>query len=350
MTCQDCGYELQDGQRVPYSGRSSAVDVFLDLDASKEKDANDCSCLTDKFACLALWNMPDSGRDTGWYWLFYDKDAASDAPLIGFYQGRLSRLYRVLNTGPGMYSSPSHFNAGGAPAMGIDMPFHFRAHDLRSTQRTRREWGLYVSTKAELQPTDQIQAIAPERNSLAGLNLSHLAAAGFEYPDPPGGWPPPYMEPAAYSRLVQQIQSFQIPVHWMLVEFRRMWIGAKCVWPGPCAGSSEDVEYLLNRTEQLVRLWQGILVNGNGPFDPWWTGYQPGTQIMYMWPRILAILDFPSTTLEQKARAKAVAAWLASVYWDNDYVPLDFDTGDGLGNANQAVQMYQVPGTPRASP
>ena len=154
------------------------------------------------------------------------------------------------------------------------------------------------------------------------------------------------MERDTYNRLVQQIQSFQIPVHWMLVEFKRMWIGAKCVYPpGPCEGGSEDVEYLLNRTEQLVTLWQGILVNGNGPFDPWWTGYQPGMEIMYMWPRILAILNYPATTPDQKARAKAVAAWLASVYWNNDYVPLDVDTGDGLGNPNQALQMYQFRAT-----
>jgi hypothetical protein len=339
---QDCGYEVANGQPVPYSGRSSAVDVFLDLDAATEKDANDCSCSERTFACLALWNMPNSGQNTGWYWLFYDNDAASDAPLIGFYQGRLSRLYRVINTGPGMYASPSHFNAGGAPATGIDMPFHFRGHDLRSTQRTRREWGLYVSTKAELRPTDQAQAIAEERNSLTGLNLTHQAAVGFEYPDPPAGWPPPYMDRAAYARLVEQIQSFQIPVHWMLREFSRMWIGQLCVYPpGPCAGTADDVEYLLNRVEQMVALWQQILVHGSGPFDPWWTGYQPGTQIMYMWPRVLAILDYPNATPQQKARAKAAAAWLASVYWDNDYVPLDIDTGDGLGNANQAVQMYQ---------
>ena len=143
VSCQDCGYELQNGEKVPYSGRSSAVDVFIDVDVSTDKDADDCWCNERKFSCLALWNMPTMA-DTSWYWLFYDKDASAESPLIGFYEGRISRLHRIINTGPGMFTSPAHFSANGTPAAGINMTMHFRGHNLWSTQWGRDANGGFV--------------------------------------------------------------------------------------------------------------------------------------------------------------------------------------------------------------
>src|SRR5258706_13405581 len=82
-----------------------------------------------------------------------------------------------------------------------------RGADGRSTQRTRREWALYVGMKGELRDAAEIQPIGIERNALAGINLTRLTTYIFEYPEPPGGWPPPYQDRESYERFVRRIQT-----------------------------------------------------------------------------------------------------------------------------------------------
>jgi hypothetical protein len=82
-----------------------------------------------------------------------------------------------------------------------------------------------------------------------------------------------------------------------------------------------------------------ILVNQNGIFDTWWHYYQPGLVWGPSLTRALAVLHGDVATPSQRARTKAVAAFAASVFWDNDYVPWDVDSGEGTGNINQGDQF-----------
>jgi len=113
------------------------------------------------------------------------------------------------------------------------------------------------------------------------------------------------------------------------------------MWQG---NSTADTELVVAHLEQFAYHWQNILVNQNGIFDTWWHYYQPGLAWEPLLTRALAVLNSSAATPSQAARVKAVAALAASVFWDDDYVPWDVDSGEGTGNANQGDQysMYRA--------
>ncbi len=325
-----CGYTLVGGTRSPYAGYT---DAFYELSYETPRDSGYlCSSNTIKYA--PLWYITNSGRETGWYWMFYDSVASRSAPLVGYYIGRTSRYLGAVFCGPGLYTSPSHFAAGNQPAAGITMHAGFRGPDGRSYQRTRREWALFVGTKEDLSAPSDIQPIGIERNILSGINLTRLASYSLNVSDPIGGWPPPYTSRATYDQFVKRIHTdsaYRSYVYKVSPEIRDlidMWTG----------NSAADVEVMVSRIEQLIQHWQHILVNRNGTFDSWWHYYQPGLAWSPKLERLLAVLNSPAATFEQKERAKSAAAFAASVFWDNDYVPWDPDTAEGTGNINQAAQ------------
>ena len=326
----DCGYSLQGSAKstyVPYT------DAFVDLSYNSPKDsAYLCAANNIKFA--PIWYMANSGRDTGWYWELYNASGSSSSPVIGYYIGRTSRYLTPIYAGPGVYTSPAHFASNQAPAAGITMHVALRGADGRSTQRTRREWALYVSTNADLQDPALPQPIGIERNVLAGINLTRLATYVFEYPDPAGGWPPPYQDRATYEQFVQRVQTDQAFANSIssgepeLRDLIPLWQG----------NTSEDVEVVVSHLEQFALHWQNILVNQNGDFDTWWHYYQPGLVWGPLLTRVLAVLNCAAATPAQRDRTKAVAAFASSVFWDDDYVPWDVDSGEGTGNINQGDQ------------
>ena len=329
-TSIDCGYSLQGSAKtkyVPYS------DAFFDISYRSPKDSSYvCNSSTDKFA--PVWYMANSGYNTGWYWQFYDSQGSGASPLVGYYLGRTSRYLTPLFAGPGLYTSPAHFAANDAPAAGITMHVALRGPDGRSTQRTRREWVLYVSTKADLADSHNVPPIGIERNVLAGINLTRLATYVFEYPDPRGGWPAPYADSASYRKFVNHVRTdsrFRNDVNATAPELRDL----VSMWQG---NSAADIELVVSHLQQFAYHWLNILVNQNGNFDSWWHYYQPGLVWEPLLTRALVVLNSSVATPFQIARTKAVAALAASIFWDDDYVPWDVDSGEGTGNANQGDQ------------
>lgn len=329
-TSLDCGYSLNGSVRSAYL---PYTDAFLDLSYGSPKDSSYvCDANHVKFA--PIWYLASTGSNTGWYWEFYNSAGSPSSPLIGYYLGRTSQYVTSLFAGPGVYTSPSHFAANQAPAAGITMSVALRGTDGRSTQRTRREWALYIGTNADLRDSTQPQPIAIERNVMAGINLTRLQTYVFDYPDPAGGWPPPYQDRASYDRFVQRFQTdpaFVSHVNNVAPELRDL----VSMWRG---NTTEDIELVVSHLEQFAFHWQNVLVNKDGIFDSWWHYYQPGLIWGPLLTRTMAVLNSSIATPLQRERTKAVAAFAASVFWDDDYVPWDADTGDGTGNANQGDQ------------
>jgi hypothetical protein len=325
-----CGYSLQGSDKIPYM---PYTDALVELRLSRAKDSSYlCSASTLKFA--PIWYLANSGRDTGWYWQLYSSSASASSPLIGYYIGRESRYITPIYAGPGVYTNPSHFASDNHPAAGITMHVGLRGPDARTAQRTRREWALYVSTKSDLRDPAQIQPIGIERNILAGINLTRLATYVFEFPDPLDGWNPPYQDRASSAAFVERIQHeprFRDDVNRDAPELHdlvQMWAG----------NQTSDVELVVSNLEQFAHHWSQILVNGNGNFDAWWHYYQPGLVWEPLLARVMAVLASDVALPSQKERTKAVAAFAAHVFWDDDYVPWDQDTMEGTGNSNQGWQ------------
>jgi hypothetical protein len=48
--------------------------------------------LRDRQACSAMFAWNPWASDTGWYWMFYNKNAVGSAPVVGVFVGKASRL------------------------------------------------------------------------------------------------------------------------------------------------------------------------------------------------------------------------------------------------------------------
>lgn len=330
-TSMTCGYSIRGSAKIPYVPYTDAI---VDIPPDSNEDAS-YACGANSLRVAPIWYLPATGVDTGWYWQLYDSKAPDSAPLIGYYIGRTSRYVTPLFAGPGLYISQSHFSANKSPAAGVTMFVAQRSADGRSVQRTRREWQIYVGTKADLRDPTGTQPIGVERNVLAGINLSHLARYVFEYPDPPDGWPPPFQDRDAYAGMVQQVRrdsSYRNSLAASAPDMRDL----ISMWT---SDTPLGVEPVVSHLEQFALHWLNILVNTNGNFDPWWHYYQPGLVWEPLLTRAMAVLNSEAATPAQRSRVKVVAALAASIFWDNDYVPWDVDSGEGTGNANQGDQF-----------
>src|SRR3989442_15240309 len=113
--------------------------------------------------------MANSGRDTGWYWEFYDSAGSDSSPLIGYYIGRTSRYLTPIFSGPGVYTSPAHFAAEKGQAAGVTMSVALRGADGRSTQRARRGLGLDVGAERGTGGAGGIRPARVERGGPGGV-------------------------------------------------------------------------------------------------------------------------------------------------------------------------------------
>lgn len=334
VSSQACGYSLRNGAKinhVPYT------DAFLDLPATA---VSGYQCATGMLRHAPSWYLPSSGGDTGWYWNLYRAGSGANAPMMGYFVGRASRLITPLHAGPGIYTSPNHFAANGARAAGITFHVALRAPNTMSTQRTRREWMIYAGTVGELRDPAATQPVALERNGLAYINLTRLATYRLEYADPPQGWPTPFSDRSTYQQMVNRVRTdsaYRLNLYNVAPEVRDL-------LPFWQENTPAAVELLVSHMEQFAFNWQQIMVNRDGGYDAWWHYYQPAIVWQPFASRVLAVLNSSAATAAQKTRVKAVAAFVASVLWDNDNVPWDLDSGEGAGTANQGVQyaMYRA--------
>ena len=69
--------------------------------------------------------------------------------------------------------------------------------------------------------------------------------------------------------------------------------------------------------------------------------YQLGLQTSPATAVLNAILMDSNATAAQKTTAKAALALFGSIFWDNDWLPIDNTTGDSVGLANQIQQYLQ---------
>src|SRR5262249_2896787 len=81
--------------------------------------------------------------------------------------------------------------------------------------------------------------------------------------------------------------------------------------------------------------------NGDSRFDGPLHYYQLGLQTSPETAVLNAVLMDSNATNAQKTMAKAALALFGSLLWDNDWFPIDNDSGDGGGLANQYQQYMQ---------
>jgi hypothetical protein len=301
-----------------------------------------------------LTAYPAASHAAGWYVEMYNSTAGAAAPVVGFYIGRGSKqVYSAIGPSqPGIYTSNTHWITKAQDA-GIQVDTLLRGPDnstpcvtLPCEAVVHRNWGIFASTQADLLAMGAHQPIADEQNELTGINLSRLYTYQLVYNDPPDGWQPLYMSAAGAAQLQSWVQN-----------------GTAVCGSPTCYATLLSHSDGSPATQALVAMWQGnsaaavqtalatptnlaaqlvhVLTAGDNRFDQTLGYYGLGLQSSPQTVVLNAVLTNANATAAQKTLAKAELALFGSIFWDNDWFPIDNKSGSGVGLANQIEQYLQ---------
>ena len=320
-------------------------DAYLDLTFSSDRPASN-SCGPRGYRKLLSHYAP-AAPSAPYYLMLYRSTASTSGPVVGIYTGRPSQLlYSAIGPSmPGLYTSDKHWISGTQDA-GIQVDTLLRAADATTTRIVHRNWAIWTSTQAEILRPGAHQPISAEQSALANINLSHLYTYQLVYPDPPGGWKWMYLTPHGAAELVAAVRNgtavcgsadcYSNVLH--NSEGSQYGTTLLGMWK---AGNAGAVQKALDTATGLARFLCNTLANGDNRFSTFIGYYELGLRSSPETAVLNAILMDRNTTPEQSKLAKAELALFGSVFWDNDWFPIDNDTGEGSGLTNQYQQYLQ---------
>jgi hypothetical protein len=334
---REYGYE-PDGRPLQPSHERKGLDAQVDL--QYDRPVLPSYVRTDNtWAPLALWDR--WAANTGWYWQLFDSKARGEANLVGIFAGRASRALSAGRSGVSLYTLPAAMNAG-ARAAGFAIFSYRRGPEGRIYPRSRFQWGLFVGTKGDdLKAPSEVQSINIQMNLHGGINLNKVYRYALDFPDPPGGYGGLFMNRAAVDALKRELRQDQAGAHGKGVygylynadPYSRPLID---LWADLGTQKLSEAVTVVNKTATDMLM---TLVDGEGIQSTDVGYWQGGLAAMRDGIWIDQILADPRTSAEQRRQMKAAAALFAYVLWDNDFVPLDNDSGFNLGTANMPVQQ-----------
>ena len=320
-------------------------DAFIDLTYSSDRLAS-YICSASAYRKL-LVNYPPAAHAAGWYSILYNSAAGSAAPAVGFYAGRSSRQ-SFSATGPsmpGIYSSNNHWISRTTDS-GLQVDNLLRGPDACTTTLVHRNWAIWVSTQADLLAPASHQPIADDQNSLTGINLSRLYTYQLVFPDPPNGFTWQYLPSASMNTLIANVRNGtslcgSVNCYYDLLSSSESSNWGRAIlnmWQG---NSSAAVQTALNSGLQLAQRISQTLASGDNHFDSPLGYYQLGLNTSPETAVLNAVLMDSNSTSAQKASAKATLALFGCLFWDNDWFPIDNNSGEGGGLSNQIQQYLQ---------
>jgi hypothetical protein len=334
-----------------WSEADPAYDAFQDLTYTSDMPAS-YNCTPGSSHHKLLTDYPSAEHAAGWYFEFYQISAGAASPVVGMFSGDFSKDW-FSATGPalpGPYTSNSHWITG-AQAAGIQVDNLLRgpantyvtaAHNYA----VHRNWGIFVSTNADILSSTSHQPIQNEQNLLTGINLSRLYTYQLSYPDPPGGWTWLYLSPSSANQLISWVQNGTSVCGSVNCYYNLLYNSETSTWGRTLlnmwqGNSTAAVQTALNGAISLAQRILQMLAAGDNHFDDALGYYQLGLQTSPETAVINAILMDSNTTPAQKATAKAALALFGSLFWDDDWFPIDNTTGESDGLSNQIEQYLQ---------
>ena len=327
------------------AGLYPAPDGYLDLTYSANRPAAYiCSAASYR---KTMVNYPSADHAAGWYSVLYNSTAGPSAPAVGVYEGRFSQQITSAYgpSTPGVYTSNKHWISNTTDG-GLQVDNLLRSPSAQTTTLVHRNWAIWVSTQADLLTPSLHQPIADEQNSLTGINLSRLYTYQLVYPDPPGGWQWQYLSAANANRLISWVQNGTQVCGSVNCYYNLLYSSESSQWGRAIlnmwqANSSAAVQTALNLAVQVAQNLTHVLAAGDNRFDGNFGYYQLGLQTSPATAVLNAVIMNPNTTPAQKTTAKACLALFGSLFWDDDWWPIDNNSGDSVGLANQIEQYLQ---------
>jgi len=332
-----------------WSEADPAYDAFQDLTYTSDMPAS-YSCVPGSAHRRLVTDYPAAEGDGGWYYEFYQSTGGASAPVVGMFSGDFS-LDWYSATGPSMpgaYTSNAHFITG-ARAAGIEVDVWLRGANGSTVgadhnYAVHRNWGIFVSTQADLLAPTVHQPIQDEQNTLTGINLSRLYTYQLSYPDPSGGWQWQYLPGGSATQIVSWVRN-GTPVCGSVTCYYNLLYNSQpqarpilAMWQGNSTGA---VQTALDTGIALAQRVGQILASGDNHFENNLGYYQLGLYTVPETAILNAVLMDNNATAAQKTTAKAALGLFGSLFWDNDWFPIDNNTGGSVGLSNQIQQYLQ---------
>jgi len=323
------GYE-PDGQTYRVGHTRPALDAQVDLRYDRPM-ASQYVSNEGGWRWMSVWDP--WAADTGWYWQLFDEQAPAHANLLGIFAGRASRALGAAFSGVGIYTSLPG-NGKGRQA-GLTVQSYRRSADGRVFPRTRFQWGLFLGTKADLAPPDQVQPVNRQMNLHAGVGLAKIHRYALQFPDPARGYGSLYMDAESVKRVRARLRVDRA-YHRELYSAEPSSRALMDMWTDTTGNKAREA---LKAVTDVAKDLLEDLVNGPGTYSFRFGYWHGGLEMMRKGLWLDQLLGSPVLTAEERARAKATAVLFANVLWDDDFVPLFTEHGLNLGTANMPVQQ-----------
>lgn len=351
------------------SNAHPVTDGYIDLTYTSDRAAgSQCSYghagISDTYTRMET-AYPSNSHSGGWHVVMYNSGGISTDPVVGMYVGKLSRIVNVAATTsePGVYTSNNHFVSSMKDG-GIEVDTLMRGGSGVTAPINHRNWGIFVSTQADVLPIASHQPIEDEQNMFGGINLSSMYRYQLTFPDPIAGWKWAYMPDADMNQVVSWVRDGTSKCGSTSCYYNALVVGNQGdanglallnMWRG---NSTAAVATALATSQTQANNLSNIIATGDNRFDATFSYYQLGLNVSSkVAPVLNAILVDSNSTTAQKTAAKTILAFFGSLTWDLDWFPFGWDrstcadvwtsamncdpTGDGVGNANQVDQYFQ---------
>lgn len=322
-------YGYEDASGVRYRSeieRGYPMDATIELDYSKPF----------LYYWFKPWEPLGGEQNTGRYWQFFNSKANNNSNLIGYFQGRPSRLIGGRAIGVRLLVMPETKQSHQIPSASFRITMDRQGPDNTWYPHKRYQWGVFISTKNDLLSSEKIQPIALEMNKYSGL-----ASVIQSYVNKPVKLIPAFYKGGIYSdeKNIQKICR-QMKTDENLYKFYCEVDGIhKMIWDvWRYKDSAISIKkFLINFYDNLPNVY----INGEGSYQGEFR-YWKGTRMFKQYASVISALfadEQIKLTNEEKIKLEKLVGAMARIMWDDNNVPLFDSAGVNFGPANM-YYMY----------
>ncbi|MDX2049060.1 MAG: hypothetical protein SFU87_19895 [Chitinophagaceae bacterium] len=294
------------------------------------------------FPFLSLWDVSGGEYNTGRYWMLYNSRGSINGNLLGFFQGRPSKLIGSRLIGPRLIVNArnqpgSDIRGNEESHIALQIAMLRRSADNKWYPRKRAQWCLYISTMKDLLPPDKFQPIGREMNYVSGL-----ASRIDDYAVKPAKMVPAFYDGSIYipskniQVLIDKVKK-NVDFYNYLLNVDPGFKFIMDAWRFPDSAQSV-IKQIINYGEQVkkqIKEEDGI----HSFYLKYWMGTTSFKKIAIQASCLFADKNIKISNPDRE-KVLAVLRMIARMVWDDDNVPFFDSAGVNFGTANMPF-MYK---------